>query len=119
MYIWWPGLDKDIEESIHLCREYQVNQASPPVAPLHPWQWPSRPWSRLHIDYAGPICGRMILLVVEAHSKWIDAFPVTIASSATTIEKLWQVFAQFGLPETVISVNAAILQAKDLSPTWN
>ena len=35
MYIWWPGLDNDIEESVHLCREYQVNQVSPPVAPLH------------------------------------------------------------------------------------
>ena len=55
MYVWWPGLDKDIEESVRLCRECHVNQASPPVAPLHPWQWPSRPWSRLYIDYAGPI----------------------------------------------------------------
>ena len=36
MYVWWPGLDKDIEESVRLCRECQVNQASPPVAPLHP-----------------------------------------------------------------------------------
>ena len=52
MYVWWPGLDKDIEESVRLCRECQVNQASPPVAPLHPWQWPSQPWSRLHTEYA-------------------------------------------------------------------
>ena len=113
MYVWWPGLDKDIEESVRLCRECQVNQASPPVAPLHPWQWPSRPWSRLHIDYAGPICGRMILLVVDAHSKWIEAFTVSTASSATTIERLRQVFAQFGLPKTVVSDNAAYFTSQE------
>ena len=33
----------------------------------------------------------MILLVVDAHSKWVEAFPVTTASSATTIERLRQV----------------------------
>ena len=119
MYVWWPGLDKDIEESVRLCRECQVNQASLPVAPLHPWQWPSQPWSRLHIDYTGPICGRMILLVVDAHSKWMEAFPVTTASSATTIERLRQVFAQLGLPETVVSDNAAFSQVRNSSVTWN
>ena len=23
-------------------------------APLHSWEWPSQPWSRLHLDFAGP-----------------------------------------------------------------
>ena len=108
MYVWWPGLDKDIEESVRLCRECEINQASPPVAPLHPWQWPSRPWSRLHIDYAG-----LILLVVDAHSKWMKPFPVTTASSATTIERLRQVFAQFRLPETVVLDNAAYFTSQE------
>ena len=25
MYVWWPGLDKDIEESVRLCNECQLN----------------------------------------------------------------------------------------------
>ena len=32
-------------------------------------------------------------------SKWIGAFPVPLATSLATIEKLCPVFAQFGLPE--------------------
>ena len=24
------------------------------MAPIQPWEWPERPWSRLHVDYAGP-----------------------------------------------------------------
>ena len=41
----------------------------PAKAPRHPWQWPSRPWGRIHIDYAGPIKGKMILVIVDAHSS--------------------------------------------------
>ena len=32
---------------------------SPAPAPLHPWEWPSRPWARLHIDHAGPFQGKL------------------------------------------------------------
>ena len=41
MYVWWPGLEKDIEESVRLCNECQFNQSNPPTAPLNPWNWPS------------------------------------------------------------------------------
>ena len=36
MYVWWPGFDKDIEESVYLCNECQLNQSNPPAAPLNP-----------------------------------------------------------------------------------
>ena len=53
----------------------------------------------------------MILLVVDTHSKWVEAFVVTTASSVT--EKLRQVFAQFGLPKTVVSDNAAYFTSQE------
>ena len=113
MFVWWPGIDNDIERSVRLCHECQSSQSSPPVAPLHPWHWPTRPWTRLHIDYAGPLRGRMILIVVDAHSKWIEAFPVPSATSSATIEKLRTLFAQFGLPETVVSDNAPYFMSQE------
>ena len=45
---------------------------SPLVAQLHTWEWPSQPWSILHIDFAGPFMGKMFLVIVDAHSKWLD-----------------------------------------------
>ena len=76
--IWWPGLDTAIEKKVKVCSRCQP---TPAVAPLHPWQWPTRPWSRLHIDYAGPIDGKMFLVVIDAHSKWIDVFPTNSATA--------------------------------------
>ena len=105
MYVWWPGIDKQIEECVRTCQECQVNHSSPPVAPMQPWKWPTRPWARLHLDYAGPFLGRMFLVLIDAHSKWIEAFCVTSATSSATMECLRQVFAQFGVPETVVTDN--------------
>ena len=50
----------------------QVKQA-PTAAPLHPWIWPSRPWQRVHVDFAEPFLGSMYLIAVDAHSKWPEA----------------------------------------------
>ena len=34
----------------------------PPPTPI-PWLWPSKPWQHIHIDYAGPIYKKMMLVV--------------------------------------------------------
>ena len=64
-YIWWPGLDAEIERCVKDCTTCQLHSKQPPLAPLHPWEWPGRTWHRIHIDYAGPFEGRMILIIVE------------------------------------------------------
>lgn len=53
-YFWWPKLDADIEAVVKGCSTCQEHRNLPAAAPLHPWEWPSKPWQRLHIDYAGP-----------------------------------------------------------------
>ena len=104
-YVWWPGFDQDIEEKVRECLQCQQHQKSPAKAPLHPWDWPDRPWSRLHIDHAGPFLGKTFLVVVDSHSKWLDVMPVPSATSQTTIQKLQSIFATHGLPEMLVSDN--------------
>lgn len=36
---------------------------------MHPWEWLDCPWTRIHIEYAGPVKGKMILVFVDSHSK--------------------------------------------------
>ncbi|XP_041379380.1 uncharacterized protein K02A2.6-like [Gigantopelta aegis] len=79
----------------------------PKKAPLHPWEWPSRPWSRVHIDHTGPFQGKLFLVLVDAHSKWIEVHIVPSTSAASTIAKLRHIFATFGLPEQIVSDNGS------------
>ncbi|XP_043935248.1 uncharacterized protein K02A2.6-like [Protopterus annectens] len=106
-YFWWPKLDHDTEVTVKGCNICQQHRSSPEGAPLHPWEWPSRPWQRLHIDYAGPFMGAMFLIIMDAHSKWMDAYPVKTTTSTTTIECLRRSFSSQGLPETIVSDNAS------------
>ena len=106
-YVWWPGIDRDMEACVKSCDPCQQNQKSPQVTPLHPWSWPSKPWTRIHLDYAGPFMGRMFLLIIDAHSKWLDVYPTATTTSTATISLLRKSFSTFGLPEVVVTDNAS------------
>ena len=49
----------------------------------------------------------MILIIVDAHSKYIDAHVVSSATTSATITKLRQTFAVLGLPITIVSDNVS------------
>ena len=83
--VWWPNLDQTIEDVVKHCEECQQDRSNPPSAPLHPWQWPTRLWTRLHVDFARPMDGKMFLIVIDSHSKWIEVFAMKSATSAATV----------------------------------
>ena len=49
--------------------------------------------------------GKNILIVIDAHSKWIEAICTPSTASSHVIEVLRTLFARFGLPETIVSDN--------------
>lgn len=62
-------MDKEIEIESQLCEECMKHSKMPPVVPVHPWEWPETPWSRIHLNYSGPFLGKMFLVIVDEHSK--------------------------------------------------
>ena len=111
-YVWWPGLDQQLEEQVRNCATCQQARNKPAAAPLHHWEWPERPWVRLHIDYAGPCFGKHFLILVDSHSKWLEVIPVNTATSAVTIEKLKLIFSTHGLPDMIVSDNGSVFTSK-------
>ena len=114
-YMWWPGMDKDIEHQVKPSSDCQSTRKDPPPVPLHPWTWPERPWSRVHIDYAGPMEGKMYLLMVDAHSRWMEVHVTNSATSTATIELLRRTFATLGLPEVVVSDNGTAFTSSEFA----
>ena len=51
--MWWPNMDAEIEAKVKDCLKCQENRKLPPPVPMLPWEWPSKPWARLHIHHAG------------------------------------------------------------------
>lgn len=41
-YIWWPGVDKEIELTVKSRSVCQLTQKVPGTVPVHPWEWPTK-----------------------------------------------------------------------------
>ncbi|KAK4314476.1 hypothetical protein Pmani_014181 [Petrolisthes manimaculis] len=112
-YVWWPGIDKDIEGTVKACQECDKHQNAPELAELHPWEWPSVPWSRIHVDHAGPFMGKLFLIVVDSHSKWMEVKLVSSTSTNVAIDALNSIFATHGLPVTLVSDNGTAFTSEE------
>ena len=88
------------------CQEYSKNpKSSLPGS----WSWPTGPWKRLHIDFAGPENGQMYLVIVDAYSKYLEIFPMMKTDAPRTIEKFQHLFTTFGLPEHQVTMGHNLL----------
>ncbi|CAC5395123.1 unnamed protein product [Mytilus coruscus] len=83
----------------------QNTQSPPPAATANPWIWPSKPWQRVHIYFCGPFLNEMFLIVVDAHSKWIDVIRMSSTTSEKTINALRCLFSSHGIPPEIVSDN--------------
>ena len=104
-YVWWPGIDSQIELKARSCHSCQRVQKDPVLAPLHPWMWPTSPWERIHVDFAGPFEGHMYLVVVDAHSKWPEVHVMDSTTASKTIQVLRGLFSRYGIPHILVSDN--------------
>jgi len=76
--VYWKNIDKDIESLVKNYKECALNLKNPEPAPLHPWDMPKEPWTRIHIDFAEAF-GKRFLIVVSrykmpepAHCRFFD-----------------------------------------------
>ncbi|KAL6735919.1 hypothetical protein Aduo_006318 [Ancylostoma duodenale] len=114
-YLHWANITKDMEEYVRECRNCQEVAKAPLKTELFSWPTEKQPWSRVHIDYAGSLNGKMFLVIVDAYSKWPEIIEMTSTTSAATIRQLTRLFAQFGNPTTLVSDNGSQFASKEFA----
>lgn len=60
----------------------------------------------MHIDYAGPVAGKMLLIIVDAYSKWLEVKTTSSTTTPATVAILEELFATYGAPVTIVSDNS-------------
>ena len=105
MYVWWPGINADIEKSVRLS-SMSGGMFVSSYSTTTPLEMAIQAVGyRLHVDFAGPFQGKYILVAIDAHSKWIEAVCTSTTSSIAVIEELRTICAKFGLPESIVIDN--------------
>ncbi|VDL66057.1 unnamed protein product [Nippostrongylus brasiliensis] len=112
-YVFWPNINKDIENCVRKCDRCQKLAKNPVKATLCSWPTEEEPWRRIHADFAGPVDGKMYLVVVDAYSKWPEIVDIPVATTSATIKELRRLFAQFGNPETLVTDNGSPFTSKE------
>ena len=105
LHVWWPDLDTDIEIKVARCEACKKQLPNLPKAQANPWIWPQAPWKRIHVDFAGPFMKEMFLIVVDAHSKWLDVVRMSSTTAESTINALRYIFSSYGIPKELVSDN--------------
>lgn len=99
--VWWPNLSQQLKELVENCREciqLRVNKSEP----LMPTKLPERPWTMLGMDLM-ELEKSYYLVIEDYYSRWIEVIKTDRITSLAIISRIKNVFARFGIPETVRS----------------
>lgn len=113
-YMWWPRIDKDIENVTKECDRCLTFSDNPPRSILHSWPWPEGPAQRIHLDFLGPINKNMFVCIIDAYSKWVFIKHMKDITSSSTIKVLREYFAYWGIPAKLVTDNGPSLCSEEL-----
>ena len=57
--------------------------------------------------------GKMFLLLIDAHTKWLEVHMTNLSTSETSINALRKSFAMLGLPDVIVSDNATTFTSEE------
>ena len=111
-YVYWLGIYNNIENMVKSGKSYASVVKVPPIK-YNPRPKIDKQWSRVHIDYAGPIKGIYFFLIEDCFTKWPEVFKWKTPTTKTTLRMLQELLARFGLQETIVSDNSTPFTSKE------
>ena len=102
---WWPSLDAGVVAMCASCSICQEQARTPAKESLPPWVFPSKPFERVHMDFA-EYNHRFYFLLVDAYSKCLEVFDVRRDSTTSrTVSCIGEVICRFGIQQKVVRDN--------------
>ena len=92
---WWPFMDSDIEQFVKNCTECSKKRPRL-IDSTHKWE-ECAPWESLQMDWLYEAEHGNILIIGNASSGWLEAFPCTDRSTRNVVRCLRTIFSRFGI----------------------
>ncbi|XP_064470511.1 uncharacterized protein LOC135384989 [Ornithodoros turicata] len=106
---YWPSVATDIKrycQSCHGCQMFSKARSTDRV-PITPLTRPEEPFRVLYMDCIGPLDPpsarghRYALCIVDLCTRWPEVVPLRSLTAKATCQALVDVFARYGVPETI------------------
>ncbi|XP_062589077.1 uncharacterized protein LOC134250727 [Saccostrea cucullata] len=109
-HFFWPGMYIDISRFCKSCSICQKGtpKGRTPKAPLIPIPPIEEPFSRIAIDFVGPLPltekkNRYILVCMDYSTRYPEAFPLKNQEAETVANTLIELFSRVGVPNEILS----------------
>ena len=100
--MWFPALDRKVQEKIKSCIPCQAATLTHTRDPLQPTKLPARPWQNVDLDFKGPLPGGEYLLVaIDEYSRYPEVEIVKSTSAQAMLPHLDKIFATHGFPDVI------------------
>jgi transposase InsO family protein len=100
-FVWWPGVDADIQKHVSSCTTCLSTQPSRTNCHLSSWPESHHFFQRLFID----ICffaNKQFLVIIDHFSNFVDVHQLPSLTSQQVILALCTTFKYYGLPEEIV-----------------
>lgn len=116
----WNGLPKEVRLFCLACEDCQLVRRGTvrDRAPITPVARPGLPFQVVNVDLIGPIDPpsskghKYILCMVDQHTRWAEAVPITSLTAKATCEALLTIFMRTGIPNVIASDNGTNFNAQ-------
>nr|XP_002730526.1 PREDICTED: uncharacterized protein K02A2.6-like [Saccoglossus kowalevskii] len=106
--LWFPGIDKMVEETVTRCIPCQASThgPKPSIEPLKMSTLPNGPWQEVSADFCGPFPnGKYLLVVIDDYSRYPEVEICNSTSAEAAIPHFDAIFARQGIPDIVKTDN--------------
>ena len=100
--VWWPGISKEIADRVSSCKICLKKRPSHHAEPLINTPLPERPFQKVAADLF-EFKKKNYLVFVDYYSRWLEIASMGNITSDTTIGRLKNIFARYGVPATLMT----------------
>ena len=116
--LFWPGISRDIKEMTANCATCIQFSKQQPKEAIQPHGVPSFPWQKLGCDLLD-YQGAQYLLVADYYSKYPILRKLNLTTSAAIINHLKSIFAEHGIPESLVTDNGPQYSSREFAVFCN
>ena len=102
--IYWPGMNKDVEDYVSKCTVCSSQPVQQRKEPLICHELPNRPWEKIAVDLFD-LNGTEFVVTVDYYSSFFEVDKLRTKTAEEVVKKLKAHLARHGIPDQLVSDN--------------